>query len=811
MISGERGSGRRTVAKALSARRVDPAETRAFDADVVGAGRPYAALEALELIDESSIGSTPDAIARKIAGRVRPTTFVIENAEYVDAMSLRTLAILARRSQDVRMILTIDSEAVALRGWRDVHGLPLVSVERLTPETVSDLVERAVGARPAVVDAHLLHQLGAGSFRATRWLIDLARLNGGELIDHGRARVRIPDVLATVDVPSWSIDPELIDDDAARLVALACGLPLTVLESLGIVDKCLEWERQGILRTVDRTVDFAIPALAYDISARMGPIERRRGIGTLLAVLDPDEATPASARVFWHHAVDVDIAPREVLTARAIREASARGHHTEVLRMSAHLASPFGDSVARAAFAGVMEGDDEAGVNPATLEATPDVAEAVAVAYAVGEFRYGPQSESARRFDALVPMAGPDGALVLKALSTLMRPGPRLDEREVTRVCRDERVPPHTRARGLRVLGLTTWLDGRPVRAAELNLEADELDAGSAADTAISLFLRTASAVLRPDVDGAAQALLEGMRPGDTSHLRALLGAMLGLYSGATPIARMHLETLTTGGSRRDAVLDPITFAMLSIAHSMLGDDERAQAALEASYDAPSASDFVMVGALHLRGIAVTQLAQPDPDEGLSLYSAAADGAEQLGFRLLAGFARYRSAMTLDERHRASALRQLSTLRDGDRPLDGVPEMLADLADALTARDIRALISTISRLREAGLLQDAKVVATRVLSSTVLELPARLRRQIARIANQRIDGAATTKPSVLTSREQEVAVLLPEGLTDRAIADQLGCSHRTVSVHVGHILRKLNIPSRRDIDTPLLRMHGVPV
>jgi DNA-binding CsgD family transcriptional regulator len=50
----------------------------------------------------------------------------------------------------------------------------------------------------------------------------------------------------------------------------------------------------------------------------------------------------------------------------------------------------------------------------------------------------------------------------------------------------------------------------------------------------------------------------------------------------------------------------------------------------------------------------------------------------------------------------------------------------------------------------------------------------------------------------LTAREIEVLRLIVQGFTDREIAEALFVSRRTVSDHVGHILRKLDARSRSD-------------
>lgn len=62
------------------------------------------------------------------------------------------------------------------------------------------------------------------------------------------------------------------------------------------------------------------------------------------------------------------------------------------------------------------------------------------------------------------------------------------------------------------------------------------------------------------------------------------------------------------------------------------------------------------------------------------------------------------------------------------------------------------------------------------------------------------NGEARARPSGrLTAREQEVAALVAEGLSNRQIAEQLFISRRTVDAHVEHIFGKLGISSRVQI------------
>jgi DNA-binding NarL/FixJ family response regulator len=62
----------------------------------------------------------------------------------------------------------------------------------------------------------------------------------------------------------------------------------------------------------------------------------------------------------------------------------------------------------------------------------------------------------------------------------------------------------------------------------------------------------------------------------------------------------------------------------------------------------------------------------------------------------------------------------------------------------------------------------------------------------------RIDGP-------LSAREQEVLVLLAEGLSNAAIADRLFISSKTAEHHVGRILGKLGLRSRTEAAACVLR------
>jgi DNA-binding NarL/FixJ family response regulator len=57
----------------------------------------------------------------------------------------------------------------------------------------------------------------------------------------------------------------------------------------------------------------------------------------------------------------------------------------------------------------------------------------------------------------------------------------------------------------------------------------------------------------------------------------------------------------------------------------------------------------------------------------------------------------------------------------------------------------------------------------------------------------------------LTARERQVALLLADGLANRAIADQLAVSERTVESHVRNLLTKLDLTNRTQVAAWTLR------
>ena len=114
-------------------------------------------------------------------------------------------------------------------------------------------------------------------------------------------------------------------------------------------------------------------------------------------------------------------------------------------------------------------------------------------------------------------------------------------------------------------------------------------------------------------------------------------------------------------------------------------------------------------------------------------------------------------------------------------------------------RQAEALVAVGAPRAEASVpLRQAHAVAARIGAAPLareLELLAgRARLDLTTPEAKPADGPVLG----LTSREAEVLTLVARGLTNREIADALVISVKTASVHVSHILRKLDAPNRRE-------------
>ncbi len=118
-------------------------------------------------------------------------------------------------------------------------------------------------------------------------------------------------------------------------------------------------------------------------------------------------------------------------------------------------------------------------------------------------------------------------------------------------------------------------------------------------------------------------------------------------------------------------------------------------------------------------------------------------------------------------------------------------------------REAEALVAAGASRTEASVpLREAHAVAAGLKAKPLLHelelLAERARLDLAPPEASLPEGESLEKTLGLTPREAEVLTLVAGGYTNREIADKLVISVKTASVHVSHILRKLDVPNRRE-------------
>jgi DNA-binding CsgD family transcriptional regulator len=162
----------------------------------------------------------------------------------------------------------------------------------------------------------------------------------------------------------------------------------------------------------------------------------------------------------------------------------------------------------------------------------------------------------------------------------------------------------------------------------------------------------------------------------------------------------------------------------------------------------------------HLRGLALMALGSMDEAE--AVLCDARDEAQRQDMRPLA----WRISITLGNFYRARARRE-----QADTLFELARFCIEELADTVPDKELRD-----NFIRNAG--------------SQLPPLP-----QLSpRLAAKQATGG-------LTRREREVAVLIAQGKSSRAIADELVVSERTIEKHIERIMSRLGFSSRVQIAT----------
>jgi DNA-binding CsgD family transcriptional regulator len=194
------------------------------------------------------------------------------------------------------------------------------------------------------------------------------------------------------------------------------------------------------------------------------------------------------------------------------------------------------------------------------------------------------------------------------------------------------------------------------------------------------------------------------------------------------------------------------------------------------------------------------------PGDAVQLANDAADHWQSIGLGYAEAMCRY-ELVRLGDPSSAARLVELAEVCDG-----GLVSAFADQATALRANDGTALADVTERFEAMGCALYAAEAAMQ--ASDAIRRGGdqrRANRLLARAGDLRSACETTvtavpvveTGPVVLSKREREVAVLAAQGMTSRAIAEQLFISARTAENHLGRAYDKLGVRSRAELSRML--------
>lgn len=807
----------------------------------------------------------PGAVAVAVRGVLlelaasAPLVVVVDDAQWLDASSLRVLAFVARRLADVRIgVLATQrgSGPLALGMDRPPPGgrVRRVEVGPLSPPAIGRLLHLRLGL---VVPRPLLHELHSASGGNPLYALELARAlgPGQRLVLPGSLRDAVADRLARLSPAAHDVllaAAALTHPNVATLrrIEPAADEALSAAAAAGVVDV-----------DEDGRVRFAHPLLAHALYGAESAASRRAMHRRLADVVGDDEERPrqlalgtsepdigvaqqledAARRARWRAAPEAaawfaDAAVRltppsltELLLARRLESGRLQAHSGDAGRACATLdavvaAAPVGDWRARALhtrataawgadnyahLAGLLErGLSEAQDERLRVSILVDLATALLQAGSLAKAQRCAHEarELAERLGAPGPLSA---ALTISAMADFLG-GERVAPGDVERAARlrgdesDTALPPAF----LRAL-LLKWSDR--LQAARDELAALLRDAQERNDEQSLGFILMQLGELecwlgRPE---AAQRYAQVARDATVhggqdeplaGYVDALARAYLGDAAGACRAARAAVATAEATANNRFLIrcLAVIGFAQLSTGDVRAAADPLRRAmelASEAGYGEPGVLRFHHDAVEALVGVGDIAAA-----EGLCRELEAHGRRPERPWARAAG-ARSRALLLTAAGELAAAEDRLVDARRGFEAL-GQPLELG--------RTLLLLGAVRRRRRQKRLAREALDAAAEVFAA----LPAPLWEQKARDERARIGGRPAA-PGDLTVTERRVADLAARGFTNREIAEMLFMSVKTVERHVSHAFDKLGVRSRRAlgprlVDQPLTTRGTVP-
>lgn len=818
LISGEAGAGKSVLVREFLDRHAEGAQVLVGRCDDLFASRPLGPLADMArdrpgpLADALASGTqaaTFEAFLAELATPGAPVVVVFEDVQWADEATFDLLRLLARRLDALPcLILATHRDNLATdHPLRRVAGSllgPQVRRVHVPPLSV-DAVRALVGAYP--IDPVELHsRTGGNPFFVAEVLAGEPGVVPGTVRDAVLARAAClsdtaRDALDAVAVLGRSVGPELIQAVAD------CGTDA--------IDECVT---AHLLVDEDGRQAFRHDLSRQAVEQAMTPLRRRRLHARALRFLGPD-ADPVQAA---HHAIGAgDGDAIADVAARAAEECVALGAHTQAAALYAR-ALAHADRVApdvrlnllvaaAETFAKVERMDDAIGAGERALALLEGAGDDAALGQCEARLtsRYlwagrgedaadaarraldsaGRMEESSAQLEILNRVSGFqmctgdfDAAIAtaLHALAVAERLG--LEHRAVAAMNNyGATLCVSDPARGIDVLRSALG------RAKQAGVIVEIVRVG--ANLAESLINACEPAAALPVIDDAISVAEEHE---ERFHLSSLAGLRAGaaLLLGRWDQAISDL-TPVLADDRASAVTRTVALRHLGRIRARRGDPGAFEALNESLALATATTEAQVVAPARIASAEAAWLAGDLALAAVHLDAALAlaDRLEPCYLRDLAHWARRTGSewapdgCTVEPMPQilAGDARGVATFWDAhDCPYEAA-DALCDSADVQDLRDAH------ERLLALGARPRAQLVARRLRDLGV--------RAVSR------GPRATTRANAagLTAQELVVAGLLVEGLTNRAIADRLVLSQKTVGHHVSAVLSKLGVGSRRQV------------
>ena len=244
----------------------------------------------------------------------------------------------------------------------------------------------------------------------------------------------------------------------------------------------------------------------------------------------------------------------------------------------------------------------------------------------------------------------------------------------------------------------------------------------------------------------------------------------------------------------------------LSDARLAMGDPEGclALATSAAVTEPPDGADWARVGWYEL--LTRAELAAGHPSAAVRWADAAVATARRPGLPGCTGLALLARAQALTAIDAPAASGYAAAARDALNRAG----LVLDAARAVLV-NAEALAAHAGRDQAAAQAQAAQSVFESCGAGPYARKAASLRRRIAARGSRGQpgtgNGAGRTALSALTRREQQVASLVSQGLTNRRIAQRLHVTDKTIEMHLSNIFAKLGVSSRTETAAAVIRGH----